>query len=342
MNEKYPLVSIIIVNWNGGEVFRDCLKSLETLKYPLWELIVVDNGSVDGSDNFPKEYHLSCSKLTLINNKDNLGFAKANNQGVKQTHGKYILLLNNDTQVTPEFLDLLVAKLEADNSIGVIQPKIYALDYPTHLDNAGSFLTYTGFLQHWGYMEKDSSVFNKECFIFSAKGACMLIKRSIIEKVALFDDSFGSYFEETDFCWRVWLLGFKVLYYPRSHIYHKIGFSSKKQNQIQINYHSTKNRIMSLIKNLSLFNILTIGLLHLILNLLLSLYYLLKFQFPKSLMITNAFIYNLINLPSTLDKRRFIQAFRIRSDQEIFKYILKPTSLSSMFKHFLKVEANFK
>src|SRR3989344_7353611 len=208
MTKKNPLVSIIIVNWNGGEVLRDCLRSLGKIKYPKWELILVDNGSTDGSEMLVLNLKLKAESLKLIRNKINVGFAKANNRGCKKISGKYVLLLNNDTKVTPKFLTTLVDRMENDPTIGVVQPKIKLMDKPGYLDNAGSFFTRIGFLQHWGFLRKDTREFDEEREIFSAKGACMLIRRKVVENVGLFDEEFFSHFEESDFCWRVWLSGF--------------------------------------------------------------------------------------------------------------------------------------
>lgn len=333
-----PLVSIIIINWNGGDIFKNCLISLSKLKYPEVELIVVDNGSKDDSEKLIANYF---SNFKLIQNKTNLGFAPANNQGYKEAHGKYILLLNNDTKITASFLDVLVGKMEKDPTLGVVQPKILIMDKPKYLDNVGSFLTKTGFLQHVGYMEKDSERYNKERIIFSAKGACMLIRKSIVDRAGLFDESFISYFEETDFCFKVYLMGYKVLFVAKVHIFHKVGFSSKKQNQITVNYHSIKNRIASLIKNLERKNLLLIGGLHLFLITGLGFYYLVNLQIKKSGMIWKALGWNLINMPVLIKKRHQIQHLRVKSDSEIFKFIMNDFSWKEMFAHFKKVEANF-
>lgn len=141
--DQSPLVSIIIVNWNGGEVFKECLASLSKLSYPNFELIVVDNGSSDGTE-----------KLAVIKNKTNRGFAVANNQGYEKARGKYLLLINNDTLVQPDLLDVLVKKGENNPALSVLQPKIRIMDKPDYLDNAGSFLTRIGFLHHWGFLAR--------------------------------------------------------------------------------------------------------------------------------------------------------------------------------------------
>lgn len=337
-----PLVSIIIVNWNGLGILKDCLSTLVRVNYKDLEIIVVDNGSVDGSIEFLEEFKFRGEEIILIKNSNNLGFAIANNQGFEKAKGAYILLLNNDTKVEPNFLSLLVKKLESEPQVGVIQPKIFIMDKKDYLDNVGSYLTRLGFLQHVGFMEKDSSIYNTERIIFSAKGACMLIKREVIEKVGLFDCDFGSYFEESDFCWRVWLAGWKVMFYPEAKIYHKVGFSSKRQNQIFVNYHSNKNRICTLIKNLNITNLFLIVSAHLLINLGLSLFYLIKLQLAKSWMIWKAILWNIWFLPKTLIKRSQVQKLRRVSDEFLFQDILKNINLINMWKHFLKVEANFK
>lgn len=336
-----PLVSIIIVNWNGGEVFENCLKSLSKIDYPNWELIVVDNGSTDGSEKLPQNYKSPIRNYKLIKNKTNLGFALPNNQGYKRSKGRYILLLNNDTKVSPDFLNVLVEKMEKEKELGVVQPKIFVMDRPKYLDNAGSFLTRTGFLQHWGFGRKDGKEFNTEREIFSAKGACMLIRRELIEKTGLFDEEFVSYMEESDFCWRAWLLGYKVKYYPKTHIYHKVGMTSKRMSQIRINYHSMKNRIASLHKNLEIKNLLLILGLHTLLVCGLGFYYLLKLQLGKAGMIFKAILWDVRNLPKLTGKRKAVQKLRVKTDREIFESIMRKVNLRGMFSHFKKVEANF-
>lgn len=336
-----PLVSIIIVNWNGGEVFEECLVSLSKIIYPNWELIVVDNGSTDQSELFCKKLSRLRNRVKIIKNSNNVGFAKANNQGFEESRGEYILLLNNDTKVEKNFLNIMVDKMVSDQSIGVIQPKIYLMDQPNRLDNAGSFFTKSGFLIHWGFGKVDSDQFNHEKDVFSVKGACLLTKREIINTVGLFDSDFVSYFEETDFCWRVWLLGLRSVYYPKTSIKHKVGFSSKKLDVYSVNYQSLKNRILSLLKNLSLVNLFIILPIHLGILLGLSLYYLLRFQINKTTMIVNAIGWNIKNLYKIFKKRSMVQKIRRVSDSYIFERTLQSFNLNEMIRHFKKVEENF-
>lgn len=340
---KKPLVSVIIVNWNGGKIFADCLKTLERLDYPNWELIVVDNGSTDKSQFLPPKYKLKISRYKLIQNKKNVGFAPANHQGYKVSKGKYILILNNDTKVPKDFLTKMVERMERDPSIGAMQPKLKLMDKPTHLDNAGTFLTKTGFLKHWGFMERDRREFEKEREIFSAKGACLLTKKEAIKAAGgLFDDDFVSYFEDSDFCHRVWLAGYRVIFYPETFIYHKVGYTSKRMSQIGINYNSLKNSVAAYFKNLGTTSLLTILLPHLFLITGLGFYYVFRFRFDKARMVFGALTWNIINLQKNIRKRKKIQRLRVVSDTEIFKHVLRKVDFLGLFSHFLKVEANFK
>lgn len=339
---KYPKVSIIIANYNGGQVLVDCINSVKNINYPNFEVVLVDDNSSDDSLNRAIKIK---GKLNLktVRNKKNLGFVGANNEGVKYATEKYVLLLNNDTSVSKDLLLKLVSEMEKDPTIGAVQPKIRMMDDHSLLDNAGSFLTKSGFLIHWGYGKKDSKEFDKKRILFSAKGACLMTRKEIIDRVGLFDEDFVSYMEESDYCFRVWLAGYKVLYIPTTFIYHKVGFSyTKKMNTISVNYNSFKNRILMLYKNLETKNLILILTSHIFVLLLLSLYYLVKLQFSKSSMIIRAIIWNILNIKKSYIKRQKVQSFRKLSDDELFKNIMQGFNIKEMLMHFAKVEANFR
>lgn len=341
MKNKFPLVSIIIVNWNGGQMFNDCLETLEKLDYPQWELILVDNGSKDESQYLVKKHNLKFRNYELIQNKTNLGFAEPNNQGYRISKGKYVLLLNNDTKIKSDFLKIMVERMEKDPKIGVSQPKIFLMEKHGYLDNTGSFITKTGLLKHEGFLEKDAPRFNREKEIFAAKGACMLIRREIIEKVGLFDKDFFAYFEESDFCWKSWILGYSTIYNPKTYIFHKLGATSKKMNQISINYHSLKNRLSALIKNLGFKNLFTILPTHILILIFIGGFYLMRLQFSKTKMVFSAIYWNTIHLGKLISERKKMQKLRVLSDDEIFKRVGKSWPIGEMLNHFRKVEANY-
>ncbi|MEK7100449.1 MAG: glycosyltransferase family 2 protein [Patescibacteria group bacterium] len=339
--QKYPKVSIIITNYNGGQILLDCIESVKKIDYPNFELVLIDDNSTDGSYEKVLKNKESL-QLVYFKNNVNLGFVRSNNKGFELSSGKYVLLLNNDTTVNKDLLTKLISRMETDPKIGAAQAKIKMMDNPKYLDNSGSYLTKTGFLIHWGFGKKNTEEFSSEKIIFSAKGACLMTKKEIIEKVGLFDKDFVSYFEESDFCWRVWLAGYTVYFLPQTYINHKLGFSYSKINQELVNYNSFKNRILSLYKNLETKNLFLIFIPHILIILGLSLYYLLKLQFSKSSMIIGAIWWNIKNFKNSYKKRNLIQKMRVISDDNLFKFIMKEINLKEMFDHFAKVEANFR
>ena len=336
-----PLVSIIIPTYqNGLPHVKKCLASLSKVNYSNFEVILVDNGSTDNTvkviqkSKFQVKSQNYKSKVKIIRYKENVGFCRGNNQAAKVARGKYILLLNNDTVATPNFLTILVDDLEKDKSIGVVQPKIRQLLNKDKLDACCSFLTSTGFLYHYGYSQKQSDKnYNKRLFMYSAKGACFLTRKSLIDKIGLFDEDYFAYFEESDFCHRVWLSGFKVLYEPSAEIFH-LGGTEKRVSSI-IQFHSYKNRIATYIKNFesdTLFNILSV---HIFMCLGIAIAYLMRGKFLYSCAIVSAILWNLINLKNLLHKRRFVQTkLRVVKDINLLPEIKKSVKVS-YYKHFL-------
>jgi len=325
--KQYPKVSIIIVNWNGREHLRYSLPSLSKIDYPNYEIILVDNNSTDSSLEFVRNNY---PQIKIIKNTANLGFAQGNNLGIRQAAGKYVLFLNNDTKVKPDFLTKLVSGLESEPDIGAVQSKILLMDRPKFLDSIGSFLTWTGFLTHFGFLKKNEPRLNKKIEIFSAMGVCLLVRRDVLEKVGFFDKDFFAYFEETDLCWRIWLAGYKILYISEAVIYHKKGATSSLLPNSFITYHSFKNRICSLIKNLELKNLMWMLPIHLVICKLVALGYFLKGKPRNSLSIFRALGWNLVNFKSTLTKRKTVQnKIRKISDSLLLPRISRKISLTN-------------
>lgn len=329
--KKRPRITIIIVNYNQKALLSSCIKSLEKINYPNFEIIIVDNGSKDGSVNYVK----SIKRMKLIENEKNLGFAGGNNLALPLVEGKYILLLNNDTRVTPDFLSILVEEMEKDSGVGVVQPKIVFFDFKT-LQAGGSFLTNTGFLYHFGFNQKvDDPEYNHKMEIFSANGACMLVRKSLVAKIELFDPDFFNYFEESDFCWRVWLAGYKVIYNPQAVIFHKGSQTSFILGSYFMQYYSFRNRLCSLIKNLEFKELLKILPFHLLICNALCLVFLVLGQIRRFWAIQKAIWWNVANIKRTLAKRTDIQHLRVKTDKELFA-IIKKNPKADYYHFFLK------
>lgn len=318
-----PKVSIIVLNWNGKKFLKDCLSSLAQLTYSRVEIIVVDNNSADGSQEFVKTNY---QKVILIENKENYGYAKGNNIGFKASTGDYILILNNDTIVTPNFLSSLIKDFEDNPRIACLQPQIRLSENKQLLDGVGAFLTFTGFLYHFGYLkDRMQAKYNKKMKIFSAKGACMLLRRKAIEKVGLFDEDFFIFFEETDLCFRLWLAGYSVVYEPKSVIYHLGGGDTTSSNSYQDEkraYMSFRNMTCCYIKNFGTYNLFTVMPMFIFTQTTLCVYYLITLKLNLVKVIIKAYCWNIYNLPSTIKKRNNIQHnIRKVSDYMLNKYI---------------------
>lgn len=220
-------VFIIIVNWNGKETLKQCLTSI--LKYtttPEFQIIVVDNGSTDQS---VKMLQQEFPTVNIIRNEGNLGFSKANNQGIKYAanHGaEYYLLLNNDVLVSQEdWLARMIGLIESDKTIGMVGCKLV---YPDgRIQHAGGLVHVAG-AGHRGDGERDTRQYDRVEFVDYVTGAALLTEAEVIRKIGLLDEGFTPlYFEDTDWCLRARYCGYKIAYTPNPTLIHNQGSSAK-------------------------------------------------------------------------------------------------------------------
>lgn len=240
----FPLVYIIILNLNGLRDTLDCLESLKKLEYPNKKIIVVDNGSTDGSAATLKTQY---PELILIENKINLGYAKGNNIGIKwaiQNGGDYIWLLNNDTIVDSRALINLVQVAEENPSSGIVGSKIYQIGNQKRIWFAGATINWgKGLSSHLGINEIDMGQYNKVRVVDRVAGCSMLVKKKVCEEVGLLDENYFLYVEEVDWCVRARKHGFKILFVPTSIIFHKLSATVSKIGpwETVYNYYNTRN-----------------------------------------------------------------------------------------------------
>lgn len=333
------LVSIIIVNWNGMKWLQKCLDSLYSQTYKNFEIILVDNASTDESIEFVENNY---PEIVTIRNKENLGFAEGNNIGLKKVNGDFVLLLNNDTWAEGDFLEKIIRAFDEIPYLGSVQPQIKIMDEPEKLDACGSYWTNSSILYHYGYgKNSESNKYNRRMPFFSNKGACMLIKTELIKKIGLFDDDFGCYYEETDFCHRVWLVGYECWYYPDAVIYHAMGGSSIKFDNSYIQFHNFKNKLLSFIKNFEIITLIKILPIYLILNIVFSFIWVFQGKFKHGIALYRAIWWNILNLRKTIEKRKIVQALRKKSDKEIFKVVQINPRLSYYYHLLIGIE-NYK
>ena len=217
-------VSIILINWNNYKNTSECLESLGEITYPNYKIIVVDNGSGDGS------YQRLVSENPqhqFIRNKENLGFAVANNVGIRDAMEKgtdYVLMLNNDTIVKKDFLEPMVSFLENHDDAGVAGGKIYYYDEPDKIWTIGGDVQLLrGGSIYYGRGEKDKGQFDEIKQVTHISGCMTLIKTKVLEIVGLLSEQYFFRGEEWDFCYRVSKQSYKLFYIPDSVIWHKIS-----------------------------------------------------------------------------------------------------------------------
>jgi hypothetical protein len=257
MVKNNSLVSVVIVNYNGLKYLRKCVTSLLHSDYPFYEIIIVDNGSTDGSvSRIKSEFEEYQNRIVILDLPSNLGFAVGNRIGASKAVGEYILLLNNDTKVEPFSLSELVNLMDKDPSIGVAQAKLLLMDKPDTFDCVGATLSVFGVSRPRGANEKDVGQYDQIAEISYAKGAAMIVRKKIWTSLGGLDPLFFVYSEESDFCWRVWLSGYRVVFAPSATVYHVGAASTTKFGSYFLMFQQNRNQLVTVAKNLSLKNLI--------------------------------------------------------------------------------------
>jgi GT2 family glycosyltransferase len=243
-----PLVSIITINYNQVQVTGELLASLRQVTYPHTEILVVDNASPTDDPGFLEQAY---PEIKLIRSPVNLGFAGGNNLGIAQAQGKYLLFLNNDTEVAPGFLEPLVALFETNDRAGCASPKIIYHGTDNLIQYAGSagINPWTGRSKTMGQFEKDQGQHNTSRLTGLVDGAAMMIPRKVIRQVGLMPEVYFLYYEELDWCESIKRAGYTCHYEARSRIYHKESVSVGKTSVLKT-YYLNRNRLLYIRRNL--------------------------------------------------------------------------------------------
>lgn len=334
--------SVIIINWNGKSHLEDCIPSLLKAAWPFpYEIIVVDNGSTDGSVEYMRLLAKKHTNIHCIQNSRNLGFAETNNQGFARSKGSYILFLNNDTVVTPSFFGPLLSRLESDGNIAAVQPKICKYPDTSSIDSVGSFFLSSGFLYHVGHNKPYQKKYDRSGPIFTMKGACMLFRRDVLEKTGVFDPAYFAYFEETDLCHRVWLTGKSIWYESGSTIYHKGGVTSTRFPSSYIQFHSYKNRMYTYLKNFEIRTLCTVVPLHTAMCAVIIGVYILTGKPMLGWAILKAFLWNISQLGRLRIDRRRIATLRKKTDTEYLPFVSRSVGIGYYYHLFATSLAGF-
>lgn len=236
-----PLVSIITVNFNQAKITGELIQSLQNCTYKHIEILVVDNGSKEDASVIKKQFPF----ITLILSEKNLGFAGGNNLGLKQAQGALILFINNDVEVSPGFLEPLIAQLIRQEQTAAVSPKIKYFTPGNTIQYAGSYAVdpFTLRNSHIGTGETDQGQYNEPRLTSYAHGACMLVKKSVIETIGSMDEQFFLYYEEQDWCEQMNRKGYNIYYVPGSEVLHKESVSTGKNSPLKT-YYLSRNRIL--------------------------------------------------------------------------------------------------
>jgi len=218
-----PLVSVIVLNYNAGELLLNCIESIKKSAYKNLEIIVVDNISTDKSQKICKEKY---PDIKLIQNDENFGYCEGNNIGIREAKGDYIIILNPDTIVESNWIEELISAYNKFGE-GLYQPKHLSLNEKTVYMSAGNMLNIFGFGYAREKGNKDENQFNKIEEIGYASGTCLFTSSAVLKKVGLFDPFIFLYHDDLDLGWRASQLGIKSYYVPTSLIYHAESYSLK-------------------------------------------------------------------------------------------------------------------
>ncbi len=258
MMKNYPKISITFPVFNGGHEPIECLSSIAKLNYPKnkIEVIVVDNNSTDGSLQRIKNYEFRIKKtgliLRIIENKENVGFAKAINQGIRKSSGTYIFIGNDDIVFGKDSLKTMIEYMESHPHVAITGGKLFLKSKPKKIISCGFMMN------PWNGKISRASHPNKEKEPDWLQGCAMLIPTKVLKKIGLLDEEFSmAYFEDFDLCMRAKEAGYSIRYLPSSIFWHGETITGNKNKTLKY-YYWYKNKIRFTLKNMPLINILTI------------------------------------------------------------------------------------
>jgi len=236
-----PLVSAIVVNWNGLAYLPECLDSLAAQSYPALEIVVVDNGSTDGSAAYLRAQPAG-GRLRLVESPSNLGFAGGNNLGIRAAKGAYLALLNNDAVAEPHWIEALVRAAEADPAVGMCASRIRLWRQPDLLDGTGLLVSGDGIGRGRGRLEPDGEDYRREADVLIPSACAALYRRTMLDEIGLFDEDFFTYCEDTDLGLRARIAGWRCRYVPEAMARHHYSGSSAPHSPFKA-FHVERNRI---------------------------------------------------------------------------------------------------
>ncbi|MCZ2100246.1 MAG: bifunctional riboflavin kinase/FAD synthetase [Chitinophagales bacterium] len=300
-------VTIAILNYNGVELLESYLPMMgySSSKYNV-DIVVIDNHSEDLSIDFVREWYPEIKTVEL---SKNYGFAEGYNKGLKDIDSEYIVIINSDVQVTENWLDSIIDAMNADKTIGAIQPGIKSMEDKSRFEYAGAA---GGFMDALGYpfcrgrifdtIEKDEGQYKDALEVFWASGAAMVVRNKLFKEIGGFDGAFFAHQEEIDLCWKIKMAGYSILCMPQSTVYHE-GGSTLEYNNPRKDFLNFRNNLYLLTKNMQLTSLLWLIPIRLVLDGIAGIKFLVEGKPKSTLAIIRAHMSFYVHLPLVLERR---------------------------------------
>ncbi len=339
--KAFPTVSVIVLNHNGMSFLKDCFDSLLAATYPATELLMVDNGSTDESVAFMERHY---PRVRIIKSATNLSYSGGNNLGIRHARGQYVVLLNNDTEVTPGWLEPLLDEFGSDERIAACQPKVLDMTNRKAFEYAGAA---GGFMDRLGYpflrgrifdtVEEDTGQYQSPVDLFWTSGVAMVIRRDVLDETGLLDEDFVLHMEEIDLCWRLHLQGYRLRVRPDAVIYHYGGGTLSQGKTVKM-YYNHRNSMFMLLKNYSGGRLLWVLPLRLLLDVVLVLKSLATLDLKRLAAVVAAYGWLGLHPLLIYRKRREVQNQR-KVDDQVIGTLLYPVSL--VFSYYIRGKKTF-
>ena len=298
-------LAIVIINWNGIKLLKKFLMPLVTHNNNENEIYVIDNNSSDDSTHYIRS---NFPNIKIIENPKNYGYAKGYNEGLKKVNADVLCLLNNDVEVTKNWITPIMDEFKTNSTTAAIQPKILNYknkDYFDYAGAAGGYMDWLGYPYCDGrihnILEKDNAQYDYNKEIFWASGACLFIRKEVFINLNGFDGSFFNHMEEIDLCWRILKSGFKIKYVYKSKVFH-VGGATLNYNNPKKTFYNFRNSLFTITKNTEK-NLFVKLFFKMIVDGLIGIYFLLTFKFPHLLAIIKAHFAFYTQIPRLIKQR---------------------------------------
>ena len=313
--------SIVIPNWNGRRFLKACLDSLLLQSYDDIEIIVVDNASTDGSQDFVAERY---AEVTLLPLEQNRGFTGACNAGMEAATGEFIALLNNDTEVEGNWVQAIESAFRRHPDVGMIASKMLLFDRRDTFHTAGDFFSIDGRAMNRGAWQVDRGQYDREEYVFGACGGSAAYRKSMLDQIGSLDDDYFFLLEDVDLAWRAQLAGYRALYVPSAVVYHHLSATG---GGVTASFHDGRNGIWLLVKNVPGGLLRKHGAAIVRRQLQLALEALLAWRGAEARARLRGMLAGAVGIRGAFKKRRIVQATKIVSDDYLDEILSHPSQL---------------